>query len=269
MDARKLMADYLAALAANEPAGLVGLFASDAVVVSPLYGARTAAAYCAALAADTAAAEVTLLRYFMSPDGVSAAQFLYRWTLVSGDRIDFECVDLFEFADDGRIKKLTMIYDTHPWRGRLAERAAARAAAEARQPAMLAGSGRQGGGAAATRTGEIAVDAGGAVPGHDLGPAQRHPLAPEDLSLSTEAQALLAALPPEECPNELARVYPRIVNAIASRRKDLGELEKYFASLLTLDRKDRQGFPFKVLMELESLKTFMLRAQHKPDPFWD
>jgi steroid delta-isomerase len=260
MDARKLMANYLAALAAGEPASLTSLFANDAVVISPLYGARTAAAYCAALAADTVAAEVTLLRYFMSPDGVSAAQFLYRWTLVSGDRIDFECIDLFEFAADGRIKKLTMIYDTHPWRGRLAE---------ARQPAVAAGAGRQGGATASPRSGVIPVDAGVTVPGHDLGPAQRHPLAPEDLALSSDAQALLASLPPEECPNELARAYPRIVNAIASHCKNLGELEKYFASLLTLDRKDRQGFPFKVLMELEGLKTFMLRAHQKPDPFWD
>lgn len=267
------MSDYLAALAAGDTARLVALFSSDGVVISPLYGARPAAAFFAKLASSTVASEITSIRFFISQEGVAAAQFLHRWTLVSGEYADFECVGIFEFAGDGRIRKLTLVHDTQPLRVRMSASAAANGVAAARPSSAMAASAglaKPGnGGAAPGRTGVIPFEADAEPSSPDAACQQRHEPVPEDLALTAEAQALLAALTPEERPEELARAYPRIVNAVAMHRNHARELEQYFASLLTLDRKDRHGFPFKVLMELESLKAVMLRAHHRPDPFWD
>lgn len=106
---------YLAALNTGDLRGVQALFTPDAVVVSPLYGVRPAQAFYAELFADTSRSETTLLHVFDNPaEGRAVAlHFRYVWTLASGAVVSFECVDVFELAEDRqRFCKLTIIYDT-------------------------------------------------------------------------------------------------------------------------------------------------------------
>jgi len=92
---------------------LMQLFASDAVVLSPLYGKRPAAAFYKDLFADTQQSELTYLTTFTDPtERKIAVNFLYRWTLADGAVTTFDCVDIFELDENGKIKLLKIIYDT-------------------------------------------------------------------------------------------------------------------------------------------------------------
>ena len=42
----------------------------------------------------------------------AAAHFRYHWILKNGTPVSFECVDVFQFDDNGKIRELTIIYDT-------------------------------------------------------------------------------------------------------------------------------------------------------------
>ena len=119
MTLEDLCTRYLAALNAGDLEGVRALFTPDAVVVSPLYGVRPAHDFYAELFADTSRSETTLLHVFdSSTEGRAVAlHFRYVWTLTSGTVVSFECVDVFELADDGQhFTKMTIIYDTAPLR---------------------------------------------------------------------------------------------------------------------------------------------------------
>ena len=120
---RELCDRYLAALDAGGLGAVRALFTPDATVASPLYGVRHAHDFYAELFADTRQSETTLLGVFDGTDGRSVAlHFRYAWTLASGKRVLFECVDVFELAPDRRrFGKLTIIYDTAQLRADFAE----------------------------------------------------------------------------------------------------------------------------------------------------
>ena len=42
--------------------------------------------------------------------------FIYDWELKDGMAVRFECVDVFEFDDNGLIERMIIVYDTHPIR---------------------------------------------------------------------------------------------------------------------------------------------------------
>ena len=106
---------YLRALEEGSYDDIIRLFAEDAVVVSPLYGTVKASDFYRNLFKDTAKSKITLLDIFTSENSedVGAAYFRYEWTLKDGDTISFEFVDVFEFSEKGKIKKLKIIYDTY------------------------------------------------------------------------------------------------------------------------------------------------------------
>ncbi len=113
---KALCQQYLAALNAASLEKVLSLFAADAIVSSPLYGEMPVRRFYQDLFADTAQSQTKLLNIFDSSDNkaVVALHFNYTWTLQSGKIVDFECVDVFELAQDGtRFTKLTIIYDTH------------------------------------------------------------------------------------------------------------------------------------------------------------
>ncbi|THH39147.1 nuclear transport factor 2 family protein [Aliishimia ponticola] len=110
---------YLEALNTADLEGVRALFAPGAEVISPLYGARPAHDFYAELFADTAQSETHLLNIFDSSaqGGAVALHFRYVWTLASGKVVAFECVDVFELAEDAqRFARMTIIYDTAPLR---------------------------------------------------------------------------------------------------------------------------------------------------------
>ena len=120
MSVRDLCTAYLAGLDVGDLDAVLALFAPDAVVVSPLYGTQPARDFYAALFADTAVSDTTLLTLFDSSDtgGAVALHFRYGWTLADGTPVTFEVVDVIELtpARDA-FAKLTIIYDTAPLRG--------------------------------------------------------------------------------------------------------------------------------------------------------
>lgn len=110
---KEIMESYLRALEAGEYAELVELFADDAVVQSPLYGDQPAPEFYRALFGDTDHSIITPLHFFVDePARSGAVYFLYEWVLDNGRHTAFECVDLFEFDEHGKIRKLKIIYDT-------------------------------------------------------------------------------------------------------------------------------------------------------------
>jgi len=115
MRRRKVIESYIALLGRGESEGLIGLFAESGMVISPLYGRKTAAEFFRGLARETRASELTPQGIYLHADDPLAAAlaFHYRWTLRDGRQVAFECVDLFRFDEAYRIASLTIVYDTH------------------------------------------------------------------------------------------------------------------------------------------------------------
>lgn len=108
---------YLAALNDADLGRVLSLFDEDAFVISPLYGRMPVAQFYGDLFRDTNRSETRLVDLFESPSGAVALQFHYRWTLASGQVVEFDCVDVFALnADRSRFASLAIIYDTAPLR---------------------------------------------------------------------------------------------------------------------------------------------------------
>jgi len=123
MEIEKTLKLYLQALEKGSYGGITKLFTEDAMVNSPLYGKIKASEFYKELFKDTAKSKITLLNLFTSKNNrnVGAAHFLYEWMLKEGTPTSFECVDIFKFSDDCKIKYLTIIYDTYKTRQRFEE----------------------------------------------------------------------------------------------------------------------------------------------------
>lgn len=112
----ELAGRYLAALSAGDLAGMLALFADDAVVHSPLYGVLPAREFYPLLFADTGSANLTLLGT-MRGRSASDAELLsfwfhFDWILPDGTAAPFHVVDVAELDDRGRISTLRIVYDT-------------------------------------------------------------------------------------------------------------------------------------------------------------
>ena len=128
MSTEELCKRYLAALNEGNLADVLSLFAPNAAIFSPLYGAIEAESFYRQLFADTNRSVTRLLNIFLpGADTPSVAlHFHYTWTLKSGKVVQFECVDVFELtADKQKFSKLTIIYDTAPIRADFEESHAA------------------------------------------------------------------------------------------------------------------------------------------------
>jgi len=123
MEIEKTLKLYLQALEKGSYGDIIKLLTEDAMVNSPLYGKIKASEFYKELFKDTAKSKITLLNLFTSKNNrnVGAAHFLYEWVLKDGTPTSFECVDVFKFSDDGKIKHLTIIYDTYKTHQRFEE----------------------------------------------------------------------------------------------------------------------------------------------------
>ena len=115
-DADALVATYLTAVTDGDAASLVGLFAADAVVHSPLYGPLPPAEFYPRLFADTGSAVLTLKSVLRGTDAdgtpTVAFWFHFGWRLPSGAAAPFDVVDVARLDDDGLITELHLVYDT-------------------------------------------------------------------------------------------------------------------------------------------------------------
>lgn len=102
--------EYVAALESGDLQRMLGLFAPEARVTSPLAGTRDADAFYKLLFESSGASRVRLLES-VEDTRSAAAHLEYDWTLTNGKRTRFECMDLFHFDDEGRIRELKIFYD--------------------------------------------------------------------------------------------------------------------------------------------------------------
>ncbi|MEM7102039.1 MAG: nuclear transport factor 2 family protein [Bacteroidota bacterium] len=104
---------YLEGLQSGDLETTLALFSENAIIHSPLYGEVLAGNFYKDLFGDTNQSEITLHGVYIGQNPMTAScHFEYRWTLANGEKTTFECIDLFEFDENGKIKMLKIIYDT-------------------------------------------------------------------------------------------------------------------------------------------------------------
>ena len=108
---------YFEYLTASNIDAIVGLFADDGTVESPVLGTMPAGAFFDTLDDASEQNVLTVHRVMASADDqFFAAHFTYDWTLRAGGQVTFDGVDLFEFNAEGQLVSLKIFYDTHPTR---------------------------------------------------------------------------------------------------------------------------------------------------------
>ncbi|MBZ5734080.1 nuclear transport factor 2 family protein [Nocardioides sp. TRM66260-LWL] len=112
----RLVDAYLRGLADGDVDAVVGLFAEDGIVHSPLYGPVPARLFYPRLFADTGSARLTLRSVMtgVGADGAATVAFWFHfdWRLPSGAAAPFDVVDVATLDADGRIRTLHIVYDT-------------------------------------------------------------------------------------------------------------------------------------------------------------
>jgi len=68
--------------------------------------------------------KITPIDICVSMMGVQRATgyFIHDWGLKDGTAVRFECVDVFEFDDNGLIEQMIIVYDTHPIRSTVGDK---------------------------------------------------------------------------------------------------------------------------------------------------
>lgn len=105
---------YLQGLETGNAAQIIKLFSEYGRVHSPLYGTQQARNFYKALFQDTLRSEIRLFHIFQEVEkpGVAGVHFQYDWLMRDGSANSFECVDIFHFTGDDKIRELRIIYDT-------------------------------------------------------------------------------------------------------------------------------------------------------------
>jgi len=111
---KNILETYLKSLEAADAETIINLFSKNVIINSPLYGSLPAKDFYKDLFDDTTQSVITLLNIFQSTThpNIAAVHFKYEWTLKNGAKTDFEAVDVFNFDENGKIKEMTIIYDT-------------------------------------------------------------------------------------------------------------------------------------------------------------
>lgn len=113
MEPEEVVKAYFDALNSGSYERITKLFSKFAIVDSPLYGKMQASEWAKDLLADTAKSNVTIIDIFESKKfGSIAARYNYQWILKNSHFASFEGVDLFQVSPEGKIDKLTIVYDT-------------------------------------------------------------------------------------------------------------------------------------------------------------
>ena len=115
---------YLQQLESSNVDGVLALFSSDASIYSPLLGWVQPAPFYRKLADASGNSRITLIDICCSTLGHARATafFRYDWQLKDGSQVSFDCVDVFDFNDDGLIEKMVIVYDTERIRADLGDR---------------------------------------------------------------------------------------------------------------------------------------------------
>lgn len=109
---------YLKELERGNVASVCRLFRPNAQIYSPFLGWMEPVPFFEKVAAVSGQSTIRPLDICASVDEHPrvTAYFIYDWALKDGSTAQFECVDIFEFAADGLIDKMIIVYDTYPIR---------------------------------------------------------------------------------------------------------------------------------------------------------
>lgn len=115
---------YLSELERGDVAAICALFTPDAQIFSPFLGWMQPAPFFAKVNAASGASRITPIDICVSTTGARRATgyFVYDWGLKDGSTVKFECVDVFEFDESGRIERMIIVYDTHPVRSTVGDK---------------------------------------------------------------------------------------------------------------------------------------------------
>lgn len=110
---KKTVKSYLDSLKSGNYQEVMNHFNKGAIVFSPLYGKMPAKAFYKELFSDTGQSKIRLFDIYVNKKRRKAScHFQYEWRLTNGKQTSFECVDLFEFGENGKVDVLKIIYDT-------------------------------------------------------------------------------------------------------------------------------------------------------------
>lgn len=114
-DLAEKVAEYLRELERCTPETICQLFSEDADIYSPFLGWMKPKSFFEKLQQSSGPSTITPIDICVSTMGNRRATgyFRYDWTLKDGSIAPFDCVDVFEFSDDGLIDKMVIVYDTH------------------------------------------------------------------------------------------------------------------------------------------------------------
>ena len=112
IEKRKIADTYLNFLSAGKSSELTSLFISDAKVLSPIYGEKSALEFFNTLESDTKNSKLLFKGFFDETDSLRFALFFnYSWEMENGNQSNFDVVDIFELNELGKIVKLQIIYN--------------------------------------------------------------------------------------------------------------------------------------------------------------
>jgi hypothetical protein len=115
------VARYLALLEAGDVAGMAALFSDRGQVFSPFLGWMSPRPFFTEVVGASGQSRIETLDILVSAQGAPRAigYFVYHWQLKDGSLVDFNCADVFDFDAEGRIERMTIVYDTHPVRAQV------------------------------------------------------------------------------------------------------------------------------------------------------
>jgi ketosteroid isomerase-like protein len=115
---------YLQELERGDVAAICALFTQDAQIFSPFLGWMKPAPFFAKVDAASGKSTITPIDICVSATGARRATgyFVYDWGLKDGSAVRFECVDVFEFDENGVIEKMIIVYDTYPIRSTVGDK---------------------------------------------------------------------------------------------------------------------------------------------------
>ncbi|VWC79408.1 polyketide cyclase [Burkholderia lata] len=115
---------YLKALERGDVAAICALFTPDARIFSPFLGWMQPTPFFEKVVSASGQSRITAIDICVSATGAPRATgyFVYDWGLKDGSAVQFECVDVFEFDDSGRVERMVIVYDTHPVRAAVGDK---------------------------------------------------------------------------------------------------------------------------------------------------
>lgn len=115
---------YLAHLERGDVDALSALFSTNAQVFSPFLGWMSPHPFFTKVRDASGQSRIETLDILVSAQGAARAvgYFIYHWQLKDGSMVHFGCADVFDFDPEGRIARMTIVYDTHPIRAEVGDK---------------------------------------------------------------------------------------------------------------------------------------------------